>query len=270
MKYSQNYLAKVLGVSQTSIAHYEAGTRQPTIDTLMEISSLFDVTIDSLVGNAKLTKVIKSEKMSHEDLIKTLVEALVSKKENCFIEIMDTSVYPFYQIHSVIEDVLKEVMYHIGLLWEKGTILESDEHYATNIVHKIIAYLSIKTNESLKNRKAISFTVGSEKHTLGLEMINICLQNQGVNTMYLGNDLPIRSIEKVIKEFSPNYIFISVTMSESMNSLLHVIDYLNDKFMSDIIIGVGGQGIIDNQNIRQHDNLYILRNVEELIDLLHK
>lgn len=40
---SQIELSNLLGVSQTSVAHYEKGTRQPTIETLVKLSLLFEV-----------------------------------------------------------------------------------------------------------------------------------------------------------------------------------------------------------------------------------
>lgn len=52
-KLSQEKLAQYLGVSQTSIAHYEKGDRQPTIQSLIRLSKIFDVTIDELVGNER-------------------------------------------------------------------------------------------------------------------------------------------------------------------------------------------------------------------------
>ncbi len=267
-KYSQIELAEKLGVSQTSIAHYEKGTRQPTIETLIELSQLFNKPIDDLVGNSVI-KVATKININKDNLVESLVNLLVSKNEDQFIKTFEESVYPTYEIKSLIDNVLKRVMYKIGDLWEQGVITEADEHYATNVVRKVINYINIKNSSSIKDQKAISFTVGSEKHTLGIEMVNTCLESEGIDTLYLGNNVPIKSLEKIINEQQPEYVFISITMNDSMNSLVHLIDYLNDKFNSKFIIGVGGQGL-DKENLQKHKNIRILSDIKALLELLNR
>lgn len=272
-KYSQIELAQSIGVSQTSIAHYEAGTRQPTIETLVVLSQLFNQPIDLLVGNSiakKTRKSKKTKKMDPTELVDTLVDALLSKNENEFVGVLNSSVYPFYKMNQMADSVLKDVMHKIGTLWEQGIITEADEHYATNIVRKVVNYLSMNNETKLKSKKAVTFTVGSEKHTLGLEMVNACLESQGIDSMYLGSNLPIRSLEKVINEYHPSYLFISITMSDSMNSLVHLVNYINEKYKSDIIIGVGGQGLLEDKGLTKHKNLHILDNMDEMIELVNR
>lgn len=47
---SQNDLAKKLHVSKGSIYRYECNTQTPPIDTLIQMSLIFHVTVDYLVG----------------------------------------------------------------------------------------------------------------------------------------------------------------------------------------------------------------------------
>lgn len=47
---TQSELGKQLNCSYAAIAKWEAGTRDPSIDNLINLAKLFNVTIDSLVG----------------------------------------------------------------------------------------------------------------------------------------------------------------------------------------------------------------------------
>lgn len=47
---SQEELAKILGVSQQAISHYENGSREAGYDILAKMSKLFNVTTDYLLG----------------------------------------------------------------------------------------------------------------------------------------------------------------------------------------------------------------------------
>lgn len=262
-KYSQLELASILGVSQTSVAHYEAGTRQPTIDTLKQLSQLFNITIDSLVGHS-----IKEESkvviLSEKKLVDSLVTYLTEKNEKSFMEVIDSSVYSTYAMNTMIDDVLAKVMFKIGVMWEQGLITEVDEHYATNIVRKVVNFSSLKNIDLLKNRKAISFSIAAEKHTLGLEMVNTYLESEGVETLYLGTNVQIKSIEKILAEFEPEFIFISITMSDNMNSLIHFVDYINGKYKGKYTIGIGGQGYVIDNSIEEMDNVMILKSIKDL------
>ena len=55
---SQEELATRLKVSQKSISKYECGTRRPSYETLLEMSKLFNVSIDYLLGNSTPTDVL--------------------------------------------------------------------------------------------------------------------------------------------------------------------------------------------------------------------
>lgn len=266
--YNQMDLATILGVSQTSIAHYEAGTRQPTIETLMKLSKVFNKSIDSLVGHAFASKSNHKEVTNQSALIESLVDCLVTKDEKEFMAIFNNSVYSVYDIHVIINSVLNNVMYQIGTLWEQGIVSEADEHYATNVVRKAMNLISINNGEVIKNRKAITFSIASEKHTLGIEMINTYLESEGIDSLYLGSNVPIRSINKLLTEYDPNYIFISMTMADNMNSLIHFIDYINEKHPNKFMIGVGGQGLLHNADIKETSHVRILKNTEALKSLL--
>jgi transcriptional regulator with XRE-family HTH domain len=44
-------LSQKLGISESTLAAYEQGVREPNIERLIEISNIFCVSIDHLVGN---------------------------------------------------------------------------------------------------------------------------------------------------------------------------------------------------------------------------
>ncbi len=48
-KLTQAELGKILNLSRSTISNYEAGKMQPSIETIIEISKYFKITIDSLL-----------------------------------------------------------------------------------------------------------------------------------------------------------------------------------------------------------------------------
>lgn len=49
--YSQAYLARLLGISRSTVSSYENGSRQPDHQTLLKISQCLGVSLDHLLGN---------------------------------------------------------------------------------------------------------------------------------------------------------------------------------------------------------------------------
>ena len=59
---SQDELAEKLGVSRQSISLWETGQTQPTIDNIIALAKIFNISADTLLGNADGT--ISSQDMS--------------------------------------------------------------------------------------------------------------------------------------------------------------------------------------------------------------
>lgn len=270
--YSQNDLANLLDVSQTSVAHYEAGTRQPTIETLMRLSQLFDETIDRLVGHSIMTEknIPRKKTKKYNDIVDELLQSLLQKDEQKFMELFEENVFPNFELIHIFESILKTVMYKIGDLWEQGIITEADEHYASYIIQKALHYVDFNIEKTIRNKKAISLIIGPEKHSLGIEMIGTILESEGVESLFLGGNLPYKSIEKAIIDYDPNYIFISITMKDYQNNLNQLVEMINEKFNRRIKIIIGGQGVGLYQDVSSFDNVYILHNINEVKEFVEK
>lgn len=48
--YTQHQIAEMLGVKQQSYARYENNTGEPTLDTVVKLCEIFDVSSDYLLG----------------------------------------------------------------------------------------------------------------------------------------------------------------------------------------------------------------------------
>ncbi|MEK4122006.1 helix-turn-helix domain-containing protein [Lysinibacillus sp. FSL K6-0102] len=67
--WTQGYVADKLNVARTSYTAYENGTKQPTLETLLNMADLFDVTIDYLLGRS-------IQKNINDDFVKELTELI--------------------------------------------------------------------------------------------------------------------------------------------------------------------------------------------------
>ena len=51
--FSQDELAKAIGISQASISYYENGVNEPSIGICEKIADFYEITIDELIGRTE-------------------------------------------------------------------------------------------------------------------------------------------------------------------------------------------------------------------------
>lgn len=54
--FTQEQLAHKLNIDRSTYSYYETGKTQPNISYLIKLSTIFDVTVDKLVGNQRQTE----------------------------------------------------------------------------------------------------------------------------------------------------------------------------------------------------------------------
>jgi len=80
--YSQERLAQELYYGYTAIANYESGRNEPSIDDLVRLAEILDVTLDELVGvrdtaaEKKLLSSFKKLSSENKNRILDLIQAL--------------------------------------------------------------------------------------------------------------------------------------------------------------------------------------------------
>lgn len=81
--YTQIELAKLINYGYTAIANYESARNEPSLDTLIELAYILDVTTDELIGarplNDEIQILTRFKKLSTENqrIVSDLINALL-------------------------------------------------------------------------------------------------------------------------------------------------------------------------------------------------
>lgn len=77
--YTQQQLADALHVSKNSISHYELKVSMPSIDVMIEIADLFDVTLDYLLGrtNVNLSNKLLVKPIDKNTTVEQAIESIL-------------------------------------------------------------------------------------------------------------------------------------------------------------------------------------------------
>lgn len=149
-------------------------------------------------------------------------------------------------IISIYENIFKNCLYEIGLLWQTNKITVAHEHYFTAAVQSIMAtmYPSIFATKR-KGAKMLACTISVSLHEMGIRMMTDYFELDGWDTCYLGANVPNNSIIAAIKEQKPDILAISVAMAFQLSKAKTLISKIRaETELKNLKIIVGGYPFI--------------------------
>ncbi|WP_340169685.1 MerR family transcriptional regulator [Lacinutrix sp.] len=193
--YSLTSLQKILNISFLNNNGYK----------ISKIANLEEEEIPILVREIseninKRTKAINDFKMSMFSFDQTLFDSTFNNLmiDYSFQEIFYSSIIPFLN--------------DIGLLWQTGTITPAHEHFIVELIKQKILVSTERafSNNIVKNdsRTYVLYLPDNEIHELGLLFMNYELTNKGFYSIYLGQSIPIDSLE-YLTDFYNDITFVS-------------------------------------------------------------
>lgn len=245
---NQQALGDAVGVGQTTIANYEKGARFPTGELLRKLAEILNVSIDELMGHQVLPMETTDMTVDIEGFRQKLVSALLNGEEQEAI-VMIWSLKPDAgNLLFIYEEVLMKAMITIGDMWASGRVGVAVEHFASHVVHKIIAMLStIPAEMPKRGGKAVCISLGDETHTIGIKMISEFLNLRGIQSFYIGAQVPVDSLIELLLKKKAGILAVSATMSDHLEDLgtLTKLIRRNPK-LNDLKIILGGQALINS------------------------
>ncbi|WP_204347065.1 MerR family transcriptional regulator [Psychroserpens algicola] len=208
--YNLNNLQKLLNISYLNNNGYKisklAAIESSKIPDLVRDVAQKDKTNDHILSTFKLAMINFDQKLFYDTY--TALE-----KEKSFTDI-------FYQ------DFIP-LLSEIGLLWQTDTITPAHEHFATTLIRqKILVNTEILQAQNQSNTKDVFvlFLPDNEVHELGLMMLNYEIIAKGKQSIYLGQSVPVTSLEDVL-EYYDSITFVSYFTVKPEKD--HIENYLN-------------------------------------------
>lgn len=251
LKMNQQALGDAVGVGQTTIANYEKGLRFPTGDLLKKMAEILNTSIDTLMGHRVLGHEVIDAGFDMKAYQERFLNHLLAGEEQAAI-VMVWDLNPDESNLVVIyEELLMQTMVRIGNLWEEGKVTVATEHYTSHVIHKIIAMLSTIPAMRPKNGKnALCMSLSSEPHTIGIKMVSEYMNFVGVQSHYIGTNVPTESLIDMLIKKNIDLLAVSVTQSNHLDQLSNLVKALrgHDQLVN-LKILIGGQGIVNQMGL---------------------
>lgn len=140
--------------------------------------------------------------------------------------------------------VVSPLMDEIGKRWQEGTMSIAAEHLASTEVRRILSDCLHRIPVAPGAVKAIATTPEGELHELGALVIALLSRSHGIDTLYLGPNLPNDQIVGVARRSGAKIIFLSCLAALRRNASGPIVA-LREALPLEITLFVGGPGAGD-------------------------
>lgn len=234
-------------------------------------------------------KISKIASLTPNEIIEE-ASKLVSEKalKNQFINEMKLAMlnfdqYLFEERYQKMKRVLpfNEIFFHyfipfleeLGLLWQTNSISPAHEHFITNLIKQKVLINTEELIAKTPEKKKISFVLflpDNEIHDLGLAFLNYEILSHGYHTVYLGESVPLDSLESFTSN-SEKVIFVSYfTVAPASENVLSYLQEFKDKILDRCSSELWILGCM-TKNIKQDDypeNIKIFDEIGQVLKML--
>ena len=228
-------------------------------------------------------KISKIDSMSYEQRTKAVmelsgqeasVERLVNRMIGYMIDMRNTDFEKLLNDHineHGIEKTITEIIFYflerVGILWHTNYILPVQEHIVSNIVRQKI--LSAIDGLQLVHKQEpvfLLFLPEHEHHEMGLLFVYYLLRKKRLPVIYLGASVPMKDIEFLFENRTPDYLYLHLTSFPRKHDLARYLSTLSQKFSKTKIL-MSGSAIMDYKP-PMHSNIVRFQSLEETISYI--
>lgn len=255
--------------TDTNIRHYS----NDDLKKLLNISFLnrhgFKISKIAGMTEAEINQKVLALNLSHSDdnsLIQNLMVAMIELNEAQFQKILNVAAVRF-GFEKAVTGIVFPFFERIGIMWQTGVINPAQEHFVSNIIRqKMIAAtdaLDYRPQQHLP--KIVLFLPESELHEISLLFYNYALRHREYPTVYLGQAVPVDSLERIIEITSPDILLCSLTNSLNAADIKDILKRMSRAFTGSI--AVSGSAVKEYKE-KIPDNMIRFDRLEELLENL--
>ena len=209
----------------------------------------------------------------HSQLAKQYLQALLQGERDLASRLILDATRAGTPVRELYLFVFERSQQEIGRLWQVNQITVAHEHYCTAATQMIIAqlYPYIFSGEK-KGKHALTACAVGELHEMGPRMVSDFLEMEGWNTTYLGANVPVPALVRILEERRPDLLALSATMTYHLQVVRRAISDVRRKFTSEqLTIVVGGYAFRNSPEIWSEVGADgFASNPREMISLVNK
>jgi MerR family transcriptional regulator, light-induced transcriptional regulator len=156
--------------------------------------------------------------------------------------------FALFPAESVCLEVIQKGLAEIGDGWYRGRVTVQQEHFASALALRRMEALLISTPSPTRPGRIMVGCPPDEEHTFVPLMLSLLLRRRGWEVIYLGANVPIRSIETTVSVVRPNLVILTAQQLHTAASLLEMAEVL---YRERVPVAFGGLVFTEVPNLHQ-------------------
>lgn len=222
--------------TETNIRYYTTTDLKKILNVAFLVEKGMRISKISKLNNEELRESIVleiSNSTTSNSYENSILLAMINFDQFQFETIYNTLTTEF-SFREIFNDLFIPLLNKIGLQWQLNTITPAHEHFISNLIYQKlhVNIEKVSQTEIAKTDKIfVLFLPMNEIHDLGLLYIQYELNLKGYKTIYLGNSVPIESLES-IKDLYNNITYISYfTIYPAIDQVENYLGNFNDRYL---------------------------------------
>ena len=167
-----------------------------------------------LVGQAETEAPPGSLDALQAALLEAFLNLDEAKAEQVF-----SQAHSFHGVETVFSELVQRTMVKLGLLWHRGEIPITTEHFASAYVQGRLRTLMRATVNPERGERVIVACAPLEHHELGALVLATLLRRAGFYVLYVGADTPVEDLCEMARTARPSGVLISASVAASVTQL---------------------------------------------------
>jgi methanogenic corrinoid protein MtbC1 len=148
-----------------------------------------------------------------------LLGALLGFDENQANRVLEET-FAMYGLEAVAEHIIAPAMIEVGDLWHHGRASTTAEHFASNYLRRKLDTIINAAPKPDGGGLIVLGCAPEDWHELGLQLIHLLLRRRGLNSLYLGQNVPVAQFVEEMARLRPVMVIIAATLAETVPGLV--------------------------------------------------
>ena len=211
---------------------------------------------------------LANQDIDNDHQVDSLIMAMIELDEKRFDKIISSSIIK-HGFDYTFENLLKQFLEKIGVLWQTGSVNPAQEHFITQLIRqKIILAIDGQNEYQLNKKTFLLFLPENEYHEIALLYMHYLIRKAGHMVIYLGQNVPLVNLKDIFEIHSIDYLLTSLTSKVSKNEISDFFEEFDHLYGKKQFL-LGGNCIQDNIELLPSYAIYC-KSVTDFTDFLQK
>jgi MerR family transcriptional regulator, light-induced transcriptional regulator len=171
-----------------------------------------------------------------------------------------------YGFEATVENLLFPLLIRIGTLWTTNKLTIAEEHFSSQVIRQKLFSAINEIPIKKSTTKFLIYLPEKQRHEVGSLYAHYLLKKSGVESVYLGPDVPLIYAKSCSEKIKPSHILCSFSIPLTKAKMMYYLESMNDYFKDHKV--VIHMPKIDKLAVTKYPSMSFLSSVDDLRNML--